>query len=324
MAKKVKVVEEQAQVYVPPDPLFVLLSSETLVLSREEGIKKAREHASLPSSPTERDKKRLQIKHLAEAMRNRCFLPCCWATVLHQGVVYRMNGQHSSSTILEVAEALPEALPEKLVIHLDNYRADTPNGMGLLFRQFDARWSSRSTAEVAGAYQGLVTDLRGVKRETVKLGIEGVEWHSRCVETTPFPRGDDRFQHILNAVYQPFLCWLAGILNAKSPELMHEAIVAAMYATHIKSESLAQEFWYQVAKPQDMFNDNDPRNVLSRELVKIYEDKKESKKSRTRVTPVGPGDLFAKCIKAWNAWRSGKDISSLEVNARKGLPAVAA
>ena len=50
-------------------------------------------------------------------------------------------------------------------MHLDEYEAQTPDDLALLFRQFDDRKSGRSSGDVAGAYQGLHEPLRQCPRQ---------------------------------------------------------------------------------------------------------------------------------------------------------------
>src|SRR6185369_10592762 len=113
---------------------------------KDEALKWAQEHASLPHSACERDLDAKHVAELVERIRAGLWLPCCWSTVDYQGAKYRMNGQHSSHAMLEAGEFLGD----KVVIHLDHYQADNPFGMGLLFRQFDARISSRSKLDISG------------------------------------------------------------------------------------------------------------------------------------------------------------------------------
>ena len=75
-------------------------------------------------------------------------------------------------------------------VHLDEYEVASPDGLALLFRQFDDRKSGRSPGDVAGAYQGLYEPLRTVPKGAAKLGIDGVAWYRRMIEGAPVPSGD--------------------------------------------------------------------------------------------------------------------------------------
>jgi hypothetical protein len=224
-----------------------------------------------------------------------------------------MNGQHSSTSMVEKSEFLPE----HVAIHLDTFEADNSAAMGVLFRQFDARFSARSKHDVAGAYHGLVKELTGVSKRKAKLGIEGVGWYERAIEGLPVPSGDDLYEKLLVPTYHGFMRWLEKILvHGKTRELEKAAIVAAMYATFITSESGSQDFWPHVAKC-DLPDDSDPRMVLARDFQEAIDPEK-------KVDPLKPAECYHKCIKAWNAFRAGEKIRSLNINTKKGLPNIAA
>ena len=291
---------------------FKRLKSETLILSRDKAVQAARDHQLLPNSPTERELEPKRVKELVGRLKDGVWIPCSWATVEFNGVKYRMNGQHSSHAMLEAADYLPD----ELAIHLDHYRAETGEQMAALFRQFDARFSARSKADVSGAYQGLIPEIRGISRGKAKLCIEGVAWYERAIEGLPVPSGDELYSMFFANKYHGFIRWADKILSIKTPEMQRAPIVGAMYATFIASESGAQEFWSHVAK-QDLADDSDPRSVLAAELVRVKEGQKDAQ-------PPTPAEFYAKCVKAWNAFRSGDKIRSLNVNTKKGLPELAA
>ncbi len=293
------------------EALFRLVASKTHEVDRPAALRMAEKHASLQHSPTERDLDAKHVEELAGRFKSRLMLPCCWATVKYNGKTYRMNGQHSSNAMI----AAGDSLPARIAIHFDEYEADAPEGMATLFRQFDSRISSRSRQDVAGAYQGLVVDLEKVDRKHGKLGVEGIAWYLRSIEKLPVKSGDDLYDLFLVQTYHPFLRWLDDVLSIKTPELKNAPIVGSMYATYITSESGAQEFWSHVAKG-NLTDDDDARSLLSRTLVEIKEAKGLDRPA--------PAEFYAKCIKAWNAFRAGEKVRSLNVNTKKGLPDVAA
>jgi hypothetical protein len=71
-----------------------------------------------------------------------------------------------------------------------------------------------------------------------------------------------------------------------------------------------------VAK-NDLTDDTDPRNVLSKELTDLNDPE-------SKAGPLKPAEFYAKCIKAWNAFRAGDKIRSININIKKGLPEIAA
>ncbi len=297
---------------VPATPPFRRVSSETLILDADKARTAAKTHQSLPHGPTERTLETKRLNELLTRIRGGWMLPFLWATVTYRGVKYRMNGQHSSQAITDAGALLP---PE-VVIHLDHYEAPDAESMGVLFRQFDARISSRSKQDVSGAYQGLVDEVASCNRANAKLAVEGIGWYERAIEGLPVASGDDLYDKFLAAKYHGFIRWADKIISLKTPELKRAPILGAMYATFITSESGAQEFWAHAAKG-DLTDDSDPRAVLSAELVRI-------KEARDHANAPKPADFYAKCIKAWNAFRGGEKIRSLNVNVKKGLPEIAA
>jgi hypothetical protein len=304
------ILEEMEEPIGQPTPHFRLIKSETISLTKGEALKWAQEHAGLPHSACERDLDAKHVKELVERIKAGLWLPCCWSTVDYERKKYRMNGQHSSNAMLEARESLGD----NVVIHLDHYQADDAFGMGLLFRQFDARISSRSKLDISGAYQGLVPQLRDLNKKDCKLGMDGALWYRRNVEGLPVPSGDRASEQLLDRSFHPFLQWLDSILSLKTPELKQVGVVAAMYGTFTKSESGAEEFWRHVAKT-DVVDDLEPSAVLSAELMKSIEEKDQ----RLQV-----GVAYAKAVTAWNAYRTGKKVRSLPVNPkRKGLPDIA-
>lgn len=285
------------------------VESETIVLNRQKAREFAVKHNGLPHSPTERTLEPDRVKRLQTVLTEGRAISFGWATVQFAGKTYRMNGQHSSRAIIEFEGELPESL----VFHLDRFQADSKEGMADLFRQFDARWSSRSKADVSGAYQGLTQDLAACDRAKAKLAVEGVAWYRRTIDKVPAPGGDDLYILFFEEALHPFIKWADEVLSVKTPEMKRPAVLAAMYATFVKSESGAREFWRAVAI-NNVTDDSAPSAVLSAELVKAKEEKK----------PFAPGECYFKCIKAWNASRGGEKIRSLNVNTKKGLPDIAA
>jgi len=308
------VAEQEVPVVIEkPEPKFQLLDSETFALTCEKALEAAREHLALPQSPTERMLDRRRTKELVARIKGGTWLPCNWATVLYEGVKYRMNGQHSSRAMLEAADYLPEVVG----IHLDHYSVPDRESMALLFRQFDMRQSGRSTADVSGAYQGLVRELEGLSRSKCQKAIEGIAWFQRVVAKEYTPPNDGIYEMFFHPVYYPFLRWFDKFINSKTVELVFDGVVGAMRSTFIVSESGAQEFWPHVAK-QDLHDDGDPRMALGKELLAILDSKKTDHPMK-----VTPSEYYCKCIKAWNAFRFGERVSNLKVVPKKGWPEVA-
>src|SRR5262245_23652237 len=127
--------------------MFRLVKSETLPLTPDL----AERFKGMLPSPTERMLDPTRVKMLREKAEHGHLITFNWATAKFGDREYRMNGQHSSTVLCELNGTFPQGLK----VHLDSYEVDNKAGLALLFRQFDARKSSRSPTDVSHAYQGL-------------------------------------------------------------------------------------------------------------------------------------------------------------------------
>lgn len=293
-----------------------LVKSETVKANRQKAIELATAHCGLTESSIERQKDQRHVEKLIQILRGDIVLPFQWATVQFEGKKLRMNGQHSSAAIVEVAAEIPE----HLVFHIDHYEANSREGMVGLFRQFDQRWSSRSSADIAGAYQGLMKQISECQRKVMKAAAEAISWCRRTVDGEEgVPTGDDTYSILHVERHLPFLLWVNGIVNGRK-ELMKKEVMAAMYKSHDCSESHATEFWRPVSFGPDYFSDDTtPGAVLITELSRSFEEPD----FREREFPQA-SIYYKKSVKAWNAHCAGQKISTLKVAAKgKGWPEVA-
>ncbi len=291
-----------------------LLRSESFVLVRSKALEFAAKHASLPRSPVEREVDKNRVKRLVQILKDGLALPFNWATVEYEGQALRMNGQHSSGAILEVG---PDC-PESLAFHVDHFKAEDRAGMVSLFRQYDQRWSSRTAADVAGAYQGLEKQLESCNRKVAKLGAEAISWVLRTVDGVEgIPTGDDTYDLLHHANYIRFILWLSGIVNGRK-ELMRKEVMAAMYKSHDASQAGATKFWREVSFGPDYFTDDtQPAAVLIGELAKAIEDRDFREREFLQ-----PATYYKKAVKAWNAFCADQRISTLKVAKGKGWPEI--
>jgi hypothetical protein len=290
-----------------------LLRSESQALARASALEFAAKHAGMPHSPVEREVDPNRVKKLVAIIRAGLALAFNWATVEYEGRTVRMNGQHSSAAILEVGADCPD----RLTFHLDHYQAKDRKGMVDLFRQFDQRWSSRTAADVAGAFQGLIPEIVDCNRKVTKLAAEAISWCTVRVEGGEAPTGDNTYDLLHDSRYVPFILWLNGVINGRK-ELMKKQVIAAMYRTHDASQSGATKFWREVSFGPDYFSDDmAPGAVLIGELSAALEDKDfRAKEFDTE------GSYYKKAVKAWNAFCAAQRIGSLKVSKGKGWPEV--
>lgn len=260
-------------------------------------------------SVTERPFSETRRKFLQARYDLGLFLPPHWVSVYLGGREERMNGNHSSNLLWKV----PEPFPERLHVHLDEYEAETPEDVILLFRQFDARESSRSPNDVANAYQHTYPAIQHLNNKIAKAGIEAIVWYNRVVEGQSMVRGDDRYQLFGNRSHDAFLHWLDTVLDIKTPEMQRVEVIAAMYATDLvaSGEHGSHAFWAEVARGGRPYEDTHPTTVLDKWL-KACKDGTCGDKMKSAYHYQG-------CLYAWNAYREERSIKEIRFTTNKGL-----
>lgn len=281
---------------------FQLSKSQCVPLTREL----AQEFRDLEPSPTERELDPGRLRHLKEKAEAGLLVTFHWSRAKLGKKWLRMNGQHSSNMLC----GLNGEFPEGLSVHLDEYEVDGPDGLALLFRQFDDRKSGRSSHDVSGAYQGLYEALRDVPRKAAKLAIEGVAWYRRTIEGQPVPSGDSQYELFGEDGLHSFVQWMGELFSIKTPELRRPQIVSAMYATFISNEAEARTFWELVAKGGKEFDDQHPTTVLSCWYMK-------AKQKEMKLAPK-PAEFYQAALYGWKAYREEKPIPSIRIDMKKG------
>jgi len=281
---------------------FTLTSSETKPLTKAV----VNEFKEMEASPTERSLDLKRVKHLREKADSGLLTPFSWSCAIIDGKKVRMNGQHSSTMLSEMNGEFPDGLQ----VHMDTYEADSLDALALLFRQFDDRKSSRTTADVSGAYQGLYPELADVSTHSAKISIEGVTWFRRTIEGAPVESGDDIYRVFRQTGLHGFIHYVGKTLSTKTREIKKVSVIAAMYATFAANETVSREFWDHVARGGVEYEDEHPASVLAGWLLSAYQ--KEMK------VPPKAAEYYNACIYAWNAHREGKTLSKINIAKLKG------
>lgn len=282
---------------------FRLIRSETVPLTQAL----VAEMRALPASPTERECDRKRVDFLRARLLDGLFHPPHWVKASVNGTMYRANGQHSSAMLAGVDGRFPDGM----FVHVDTFECTDISGLALLFRQFDARQSGRSPADVAGAYQGLEDDLDEVPRYLGKLAIEGITWYRKNIARfDENPVGDDRYVLFHEAAQHPFIQWFGGLFSGKMRHLTHQPIIGAMYATYNVDKDAADDFWREVVAGGKEYEETAPTTVLYDWYERIQDGEYQVK----------PKQLYQGAIYAWNALRDGKkEIRDIKADIKKHL-----
>lgn len=284
--------------------MFRLKTAETLPLTPEL----AKKHMDMEPSPTERRIDRARIKYLKEKASAGQLVTFNWAQAKIGEKLVRMNGQHSSIMLNDLNGQFPEGLH----VHLDTYEVDANTDLALLFRQFDARKSSRTASDVSGAYQGLYDDLAEVSLTHAKLAVEGIAFWERYIFGDRTHVGDEQYTIFNLQKHHPFIRWIGELYSVKTPEMQRAPIVAALYATYGANETAAKTFWGQVARGGVEYEDGAPSTVLDTWL-------KAAEEKTSRARPPKPAEFYQGCLYAWNAYREEREIKDIKFRVDKGF-----
>jgi hypothetical protein len=290
---------------IPMGHHFKLVGSETVDLTPDL----AADFSKMSASTSERDLKPSRMDYLKDAVLSGTAISFSWARakIASTGEIYRVNGHHSSTMLA----ALNGQFPEGLKVHIDDYEVNDKLSLGLLFRQFDSRLSSRSIDDISGAYQGLQPDLVGIRKKIGRQALEGAIWYKKNIVGNPVPTGDDRFDLFDDQSLHPFIQMVEGVCSIKTPEFS-PPVMGAMYGTWDREPKWAEQFWIDVAKQGGDNPTNHPSATLDAWLVDALQRKTDKPKQT---------EVYRACAIAWNAHRHGRTLDRItKFDPKKGAP----
>ena len=290
---------------------FTLIKSETLAMTSKLAI----EMATMTGSDTERVLDEKRIDYLRGQVMAGLAVPFNWVIAERpDGTRVRMNGNHSSNMLSK----LDGDMPAGLTAVLSTYKVENRDGEVALFRQFDPRRSARTIADIAGAFQGVIPELRAVPRDSAKRAIEGIAWHLKYVVGMPVAKGDDVYDLFHRPEHTDYLVWIGHMLSDKTPELKKASVLAAVFATYDRDPEEAKNWWHEVARGGENYADKAPSTVLDKWL------QDERKPQPRRRNTLSDGNIYQGCVFAWNAHRDGKEtIEKINYDTKKGYFEVA-
>ena len=286
--------------------IFKHIGSETKAIDHALAVK----FSTMAASVTERDLDGKRMDYLKGQILSGSALPFIWARakVTETGEVYRVNGHHSSTMLA----GLNGELPSGLIAHIDDYEVQTERQLPELFRQFDSRKSARSVADISGAYQMAIPELRNASRIAGRRAVEGIAWFNGRIVGMPIPAGEDVYRLFLTdkEIYHNFIHMVDRIYSAKTPEFT-APVLGAMYGTFEKSPAAAEEFWTDVSKGGGNNEEKHPSTVLDTWLLAAKAADKKPKQM----------EVYRACALAWNAFRNNRILDKIgKWDPKKGAP----
>jgi hypothetical protein len=255
-------------------------------------------HFALTGLPGEREVKRQRVKFLQGLLDHNAFAAPSWARgrCLEDGLMYRLDGQHSSAMLSELDE---RDIPLGLMIQMATWEFDTVSRDAVdLFNMFNNPRSARTNEDVMGVFRAGVPALSHLSRKflvNVANGIhvrETEKWEDGDEDALgPYPPRDHGLYYGAEQSVAVAL-WLSRFQGTKNQSFLTQpAILAEMIHEWAVNEALATTFWTVVFTE---FGEHDPSHP-ARVLAEFYRDATRKKYQR-------PPQWKAKAAKAWKTF----------------------
>jgi hypothetical protein len=244
------------------------------------------------------------------------FRSTTWASVkcLEDGRTYRVNGKHTSLLFSQ----MNGELPKDIEVTLERYECDTRQEVSELYSSFDPRQSARSSADINRIYTAMCDALEGVTVKTVNNSVSGIAL-AKNDGIYPTNCAEDRASDAMKET--EFILWANDVLNGEAVESLHlhrAPVFSAMFLTFHKDKDAATKFWALVRTGDG--EAGCPTRKLERLLLTSRLSHRGVSGERTQ-KQMGQREMLAKCLHAWNAWRSGKS-TDMKYHADCKLPDV--
>lgn len=264
--------------------------------------------SSLPSLPGDRNREgpkgRHRIEYLFSQLRDGKFHGPNWATVLVNGVLYRVNGGHSSLMLCECNGHFPKGLQ----VCIQEFACDTIIEAADLFNEFDTQVGARTKPEQTNANARIYAELDSISTKAVGDAVKGIGTALTLAHGVRVSH-DDRLRLIHSN--QDFIVWCNRFIVRRG--MQRAGTVAAMYLMFKKNKDLAAQFWTMVVDESHPVNTH-PTRKLAMFLRDCAADGNKKSKWSTKA-------FMVKAIHAWNAYRKNT-TTSLHFQADSGVPAL--
>ena len=219
------------------------------------------------------DKK--HVRELKAALLSGLMLTFQWclALVTATGIWRRVNGQHSSRIFRELSEEEWQQIQFPVVIYWEEYACDTELDMAELFEQFDQTWRGRSPEDYVGFHLAMHPDLREPIGRHLALHLTGgMRWYFEKLRQQSYTALEShQFLHVPS--HHPFLAYCGGTLSKnKTHEMLHKAVIAAIFHTLRHDTEEIRAFWKQVALGMNSNPEGSPELKLA-EFLEHVDDK---------------------------------------------------
>ena len=267
----------------------------------------AKHVAQMHGLADERPIREQRIAWLRSQVAQGIVLPWLWSFCVVDGQEYRINGQHSSRMLAELA---PEAFPAGTVAFIAKWKCDSMDEAARIYAGYDSRGSARSCPQIYSVMMHADPAFADVNEKTFAASVVGIAYAEHGEDAATSVPLAERCE---GALRQPeFVHFLQRLLDS-NPEaaglVRRGPPVAAMYLGWNKAHQKCEEFWTMVCNgtaPEP----NHPSRKLQFYLRGVSVCKGAGSKQGKRMD--SPVEMIAKCVQAWNAFRRGESLSLLK------------
>jgi hypothetical protein len=258
----------------------------------------------------QRPKRKKQITALTNAIDGGVFLTGSIA-VAHQGWnggdLMLANGQHQCEAVIATGKSIAAVVEE--------YACKTPEDFAVLYRQFDNN-AVRSLSEIA-VPEAAALNLKWSKSLISKVlsAVSFLEGHIGMHK-------NERVKYLKKYIREGnFVHEILDVVSAcESKHITRSPVVAAMIVTYRKDHADAEEFWEEVRDGENL-KANSASLRLRNYLLSTSISFGRGVNAGSLNESASVREMYAKCIVAWNAYRSG-GTTSLKYFPGKDIPKV--
>lgn len=264
--------------------------------------KKAESYIDLPIFRGEREVTEAHVQTLFDEMRRGNFNPLLvvLSTAELDGVVYKINGQHTSWAVYYMDSVEPGY---SIMVRELRYKVDTPDQLRMLYSTYD-RLMGRTDTHVTKVLTVDTPEMSGIPPSVIQRLVPGLKMWLFENNRERSRYKPEQVAALMRQHYSEVFRNVARFYQSHDEMHMRRApVIAAQFATFYKVAQKAEEFWGPISTGLDLSSKSDPRWRL-RDLLMNSSLNAGSSKDRT----IDAESLFRCCILSWNKWRAGESI----------------
>lgn len=292
-------------------PFYDSDAPETVRLTR--GL--VEEFSVLPACPGDRPLSKIRLAAHRSSVEAGEFRHAEWsqAYCAETDTIYRVNGQHTVTLFKKMYEEGLAGLLRGIYIHFSTYYCDTLEDLARLYSTYDNHGVVRTQQNIVQTHAAMDPEL--AKLPTINRNAAVAGYSFALFGSCPHRKTKSHERARLMYDHKDFMIWFHEILSGGDDATTHERrvmrrspVAGLMFKTFRKHPRKATEFWTEVR------DGSSPRGSGSRTL--------HDHLNRTSVNHGQGAAAFRdkesiaaqheKAARAWNAWRSGKDIKILK------------